>query len=163
MLAACTQKDSKKVVMEPPPNQIIEGFRLTETVDGRVFYDLTADRAFIYEEAKRIDVTRPCVRFYDEDRGITSTLTSETGMVNSQTSDLTARGSVVVTTKDSTVLETDSLVWRNKEQLIMTDAAVNMRSPEGTIAGIGLVSDANLKKIEIKSTVQATTKTGPVK
>jgi LPS export ABC transporter protein LptC len=142
---------------EPVPNQIIDEFRLTETINGRVFYDLNAERAYVFEDSQRIEVTRPQVRFYDEQHNLTSVLTAEAGSVNSKTSDLVARTRVRVANQDSTVLETDSLVWRNRDQLVITDAEVNMRSPSGDVRGIGLVSDAGLKRIEIRQTVSATT------
>jgi LPS export ABC transporter protein LptC len=157
LAAGCPQKEAKKGAMEAPPSQIIEDFRLTETVEGRLSYDLNAERAYVYEDANRIDVTKPRVRFFDDQRCLTSSVTADAGSVNSKTSDLVARGNVLVTTKDSTNLATDSLVWRNKEQVITTDALVDMRGPQGSIRGYGLVSDANLKRIEIKNTVQATT------
>jgi len=153
----CPQKEAKKAALEPPPNQIIEDFRLQETVDGRMFYDLTAEKAYVFEDANRIDVTQPRVRFYDDECQMTSTLTAESGSVNSKTSDLVAHTNVLVKTRDSTTLETDSLVWRNKERLITTDAPVNMRSPSGNVSGVGLTSDADLRRIEIRNTVQATT------
>jgi len=154
----CGQKDGIKVKMDPPPSQVIDEFRLTETINGRVFYDLSAERAYVYDDSHRIDVTGPQVRFYDEEHKLTSVLVAERGSVNTKTSDLVARNKVRVENQDSTILETDSLVWRNKEQIVTTDAAVNMRSPKGDVSGIGLVSDAGLKRIEIKKTVQATTK-----
>jgi len=115
--------------MERLPSQVIEDFRLQETVDGRIFYDLNAEKAYVYEDSNRIEVTRPNVRFYDPECRITSILTADSGSVNSKTSDLVARGNVLVKTRDSTILVTDSLVWKNKERMIVTDAPVSMHSP----------------------------------
>ena len=64
-----------------------------------------------------------------------------------------ARGNVLVETVDSTKLQTDSLTWNNREQLVRTDAHVQIQTPKGKVEGIGLVSDAGLEKIEILSEV----------
>jgi LPS export ABC transporter protein LptC len=144
--------------MDPPPNQVIEDFRLTETNEGRTFFDLQAERAFVYEDSHRIEVVRPRVRFYDSDRRLTSILTADAGRVDTRSSNLTARGAVRVVTRDSTSLHTDSLVWVNAQRQVMTDADVRMEGPTGTIAGRGLVSDAELKRIDIRQTIQATTR-----
>ena len=79
------------------------------------------------------------------------------GVVSNRTGDLIAYGHVVVTTEDSTVLKTDSLAWFNRRQIIETDAPVEIVSPQGTVEGIGLISDANLRRIEIKEQVSGTT------
>ena len=139
------------------PSQVIEGFRLNETKDGRTVYDLTAERAYVYNDSNRIDVTRPSVRFYDENQCLFSTLTADSGCVHSRTSDLVARHNVHVETRDSTILNTDSLAWCNRDQIVQTDAAIDLRSPHGNVTGMGLVSDAGLKRIEVKNAVQGTT------
>jgi len=158
LLAGCPGRDVAKPGGASLPSQVIEGFKLTETKDGKLVYALEAETARVFEDSNRIDVSRPKVSFFNEQQELFSTLFSRTGTVNTRTSDLVARGEVRVSTRDSTFLETDSLIWRNKEQVVTTDAAVNMRSPKGDISGIGLVSDASLKRIEIKNQVSGTTK-----
>lgn len=156
-VVGCPTKEKTKEASGALPRQIVEGFRLTETKEGRLVYDLNAERAFVYSDSSRIDVAGPNVRFYDENQSLFSVLTADSGTVNTRTSDLIARRRVHVATRDSTVLDTDSLVWRNKEQVVMTDAPVRMRSRQGSVSGTGLVSDAGLKRIEIRNSVQGTT------
>lgn len=138
---------------ETLPSQIVTDFRLYESTSGKKLYRLYAEKAYVYDEPQKITVSKPFIIFYDENGIITSTLNAQRGMVNSQTSDLFAQDSVLVQTSDSTILRTDSLVWNNKSQIILTDAWVKIQTKQGLIEGQGLISDAALKKIEIKSSV----------
>lgn len=158
-LVACERNEPRRAELEPLPNQVIEDFRLQETADGRLLYDLSAWRAYVFESAQRIDVVQPKVRFYDEQHVLSSVLTAESGCVDTKSSNLVARRNVRVATRDSVFLWTDSLCWRNQLRLIATDAPVSIRRAEGTVSGIGLSADAELKRIEIRKTVQTTTGT----
>jgi LPS export ABC transporter protein LptC len=114
---------------------------------------LFAEKAYVYDDPQKITVSKPFIIFYDENGLISSTLNAQRGRVNNQTSDLFAQDSVLVQTSDSTILQTDSLVWNNQSQIIQTDAWVKIQTKQGLIEGQGLISDAALKKIEIKSSV----------
>ncbi len=136
------------------PDQVVRDFRLDESVSGRRLYSLNADSAVFWEEKGIIEVTGPEVVFYDEQGASYSVLVAQSGTVWTKTEDLTARWGVVVKTKDSTILSTDSLSWSNSRRLIYTDAEVVILTPRGRLLGKGLVSDAQLNKIEILSEVQ---------
>jgi LPS export ABC transporter protein LptC len=152
LLAGCREK----VATGPEqilPNQIVEGIVLHETDSGRRLYTLEAERALVYDAAHRVEVVRPHVTFYDEAGAVFSYLDAMEGVILSRTEDLVARRNVVVRTADSTVLRTDSLVWSNARRIVLTDASVDISTPEGEVHGQGLVSDAGLNRIEIRSEV----------
>jgi LPS export ABC transporter protein LptC len=153
LLIACRETEPK-ASKENTPSQIVEGFKLTESVKGKKIYHLQAEKAYLYEALDKIEVTKPEIIFFDEDGKEFSNLTAQDGSVNNKTSDLIARNEVVVKTADSTYLYTDSLVWLNAKQIVTTDAWVKINSQQGDIEGQGLISDAGLKKIEIKSAVK---------
>jgi len=138
------------------PSQVVEGFVLHENASGERLYTLEAETAYVYDPEERVEVLRPNVRFYDAKGEVHATLVAERGSILSRTEDLVARGSVVVRTADSTVLRTDSLVWRNPVRLVRTDAWVEIETPKGRVEGQGLVSDAGLTRIEILSEVTGT-------
>ncbi|MEO0079042.1 MAG: LPS export ABC transporter periplasmic protein LptC [candidate division WOR-3 bacterium] len=137
------------------PNQVIEQFTLDETASGQRLYSLTADQAFVFDPARRVDVIRLRVEFYDEDGRVHSVLVADQGTIY-QNENLVARGAVSVRTADSTLLLTDSLTWNNLAQQVQTDAAVEIITPRGRVKGNGLVSDAALTKIEIKGRISGT-------
>jgi LPS export ABC transporter protein LptC len=143
---------------ETLPSQIVTNFKLFESTTGQKQYSLTAEKAYVYDESQKIVVTKPYIVFYNESGNVSSTLVALRGRVNSRNSDLLAQDSVVVRTSDSTILYTDSLVWNNTDRTILTDAWVKIQSKQGLIEGQGLISDAQLKKIEIKSSVTGKSK-----
>lgn len=136
------------------PSQIIRDFQLNESVSGKRFYSLNARVAIVWENESRIDVETLEVVFYDEADQTYSRLTADEGTVWMKTEDLVSRGNVVVETSDSSVLKTDSLAWSNSRRIIHTEADVTIESPKGVIVGRGLIADAQLSKIEIKSEVR---------
>jgi LPS export ABC transporter protein LptC len=153
LLLSCRQPEPK-TTSETVPSQIVEGFKLTESVSGKKFYQLQADKAYCYETLNKIEVIEPKIIFFDETGKEFSTLNARFGSINNKTSDLIARSDVIVRTEDSTYLNTDSLVWLNNKQIVTTDAWVKIRSRQGNVEGQGLISDAGLKKIEIKSAIK---------
>jgi len=149
--------NNKPVPSETLPSQIVTDFQLYESTSGKKLYRLYAEKAYVYDEPQKITVTKPYIVFYNEDGSVSSTLNALRGQVNNKTSDLLAQDSVLVQTSDSTILKTDSLVWNNQSQIILTDAWVNIQTKQGLIEGQGLISDAAMKKIEIKSSVTGKT------
>lgn len=152
----CPDKNRPFEAGVPLPSQVIEGFKMIESTSGTRSYALTADSAYLYDQEKRIDVFNPAIDFYDERGTLYSHLVAKTGTVRTTTSDLVARSEVVVLTRDSTELRTDSLTWLNSARKVMTDAWVFIHSPDGDIQGRGLVSDARLTKIVIRDKVTGT-------
>jgi LPS export ABC transporter protein LptC len=148
------QKDPKKLPDQELPSQIITNFHLYESKTGKKLYDISAQKAYIYEKAQRIDVSQVVVDFYNQNGTITR-LEAQSGSVYLENSDLAVRDNVVVRTPDSTYLYTDSLRWNNAQQTIFTDAPVKIISLKGIIEGHGLISDAQLKRIEVRSRITA--------
>ncbi len=156
-IASCGEESPQSQKERELPSQIVDNFQMQESQSGKKLYSLTGERAFYYNRRAEIVVMKPDIVFYDSDLEVTSNVVSDSGLVNNRSGDLVAYGHVVVTTQDSTVLRTDSLVWFNRRAVIETDALVHIESPQGTIDGKGLISDADLDKIEIKEEVVGTT------
>ncbi len=152
LLDGCRDQ-SEAIKSEVLPSQIVREFRLEESISGRKLYSLSAVVAVVWENEGRIDVENPQVFFYDEQGSSYSLLTAISGTVWTKTEDLIARGNVVVKTADSTTFTTDSLAWSNSRRVIYTDADVVIETSKGRLAGSGLVSDAQLNKIEMISEV----------
>lgn len=148
------QKPTPKTNSEILPSQIVEEFKLTESQGGKKIYQLTAKKAYQYEALNKIEVLEPKIVFFNETGEESSILVARLGRVFTKTSDLVAQKEVVVKTADSTYLYTDSLVWLNLNQLVTTDCWIKIKSPEGIIEGQGLIADAGLKKIEVKSAIK---------
>lgn len=154
LLVACQEAPLPDPEGPPLPSQIVEGFELVETSKGRKEYRLEAVRAYLYHTEDRIEVVEPRVLFFDEWGKVFSQLSAREGWVDLQSSNLTARGDVVVLTQDSTWLYTDSLVWDNRARLITTEGWVKIEHPKGTVIGWGLRSDPRLERIQILDSIR---------
>ncbi|MQY71137.1 LPS export ABC transporter periplasmic protein LptC [bacterium] len=157
LLESCSEEEREKVAEEELPSQIVDNFQMQESKSGRDLYFLRGRRAFYYDKRNEIVVLEPHITFYGPGREITSKVVCDSGVISNRTGDLVAYGNVVVTAQDSTILRTDSLAWFNRRAKIETDAEVSISSPQGTIRGKGLISDADLNRIEIKEEVKGTT------
>ncbi len=152
-VAGC--KEEKVLVSgETLPDQVVIGFTLYESVSGNRLYKLTAREAVVVEKEELITVRFPEVIFYDEVGNVSSILIAQEGAIFTRTENLVARGGVEVLTADSTILNTDSLMWINHRREVFTEAPVAIRTPRGRVAGQGLVADASLSRIEIISEVR---------
>lgn len=153
VLSCACPSNNKPANQETLPSQIITHFKMYESTSGARLYLVYAQKAYVFNDAQKITVDSPYVVFYYEDGSVSSVLLARRGYVDTKNSNLFAQDSVIVRTRDSTILYTDSLIWHNQEQKITTDASVRIISKQGLIQGQGLVSDAAMKKIEIISSV----------
>ncbi|MBN2538124.1 LPS export ABC transporter periplasmic protein LptC [candidate division WOR-3 bacterium] len=152
LLAGCPS-DEPVAGMLTLPDQVVEGFTMHESSSGERLYTLRADTAYVFDAEGRVDVVEPRVDFYDETGAVHAVLVARRGEIFSSSSNLVARGEVVVETADSTLLQTDSLGWNNTTREVRTDAPVDIATPKGRVSGQGLVSDAGLTRIRILSEV----------
>ncbi|HAL55530.1 MAG TPA: LPS export ABC transporter periplasmic protein LptC [Bacteroidetes bacterium] len=98
------------------------------------------------------------VFFYGELGKRTSVLTAKEGKVDELTNNLDAYGNVVVVSEDSTRLQTETLYWDNKRQMIHTPEYVLITSPKEKVQGRGFESDQQLRNYRIfKATGEART------
>ncbi len=152
LLSFITCEKGKREGGIPVPDQETFAFELEESVSGERLYRVSAKKAYLYEARGLIEVFGVKVFFFSDGR-VGSILTCSSGKVFIKSSNLLAKGDVVVRTSDSISLWTDSLAWDNEERMIETDAFVKIATPRVEISGVGLVSDAELKRIRIKSDV----------
>lgn len=157
LILSCQEEENQASSETELPSQIVDNFQMHESKSGNKLYYLEGEKALYYDKSDRIVVIEPHITFYDSKHNPTSETVCDSGVVSNRTGDLTAYGNVVVTTSDSTVLRTDSMVWFNRRARIETDARVRITSAQGTIQGKGLVSDADLNRIQIKQEVEGTT------
>ncbi len=90
------------------------------------------------------------VDFYNNEGEHSSVLTSQSARVNSINNDMTAYGHVRIVSDSGTTVNTDSLLWDNKSQMVHSDAPVHIVEKNGrTTDGIGFESDQNLAHYHI--------------
>jgi LPS export ABC transporter protein LptC len=89
------------------------------------------------------------IDFYNEDGKKTTTLTSKRGRVDERTNNLYAMDSVVAKNDSGVVIRTDEMMWRDKDQKIVSDKFVTIDTPNESIEGYGFESDQHLRNYVI--------------
>jgi len=90
------------------------------------------------------------VDFYNRDGKHSSTLTSRTARINDLTKNMTAYDSVHITSDIGTIVDTDSLEWNNKDQILHSESFVRIQEKNGRVTtGHGFQSDQNLTNYQI--------------
>jgi len=157
LVVSCQGKDKGEATITKAdiPDQEISEYKTVESDSGVVRWILKAPVARIYNAKKLLVTDSPRIEFYDEMGMLTSVLISEKGEYNQVTHDLTALGSVVVTSQEGYVLESESLVWVEKLGEIHSEDFVKFTKGNDVITGYGLRGDPGLRDIEIQRNVKA--------
>ncbi len=159
VLLGCGQKaQPPSGATVPPgivPDQIIEGFTLVETENGKKQWALTAQRASNYEKQKTVNIEVVKIDFFRENEELYSTLTSDRGTISTTSNDMEAQGHVLVVSKDGAKLETERLRWDNARQKIMSEDSVRITRGKTVMTGVGLESDPSLAHVVIKEKFKA--------
>lgn len=158
MAVGCNNQYGENEPIQTDALEVVEGFTLTQTVEGRKAWVLKARLAKSYREKSQINLYDTQIEFYSRDEKLFSTLKSDSGIYYLESGDMKAMGHVSVVSGDSAVLETDSLKWVSKEEKIRTEGSVRVTKGSTIITGDGLVSDPGLDHIEIQRNFRAETK-----
>jgi LPS export ABC transporter protein LptC len=156
-LASCSDEGGGDSSVEGGvvPDQEISNFTLTQTHDGKSVWSLTAQLALVFEEADRVETTRPRVEFFDDEGESRSVLTARDGLLKRRTSDMEVSGSVVVTSSDGTVLTTEHLTWDERRGKILTEMPVRVTKDGDVMTGTGAEADPDLGNLRILADFKA--------
>ncbi len=90
------------------------------------------------------------VDFFNEQGSHVSALYSDSARIDEETNNLYANGNVYVISDSGYTLNTYSLVWDHRYEMIVAEDSVMFTHPAGdTLYGIGFESDSNLEKFKI--------------
>ncbi|MBU0984317.1 MAG: LPS export ABC transporter periplasmic protein LptC [candidate division Zixibacteria bacterium] len=112
---------------------------------GDVSYHLTGDSGIIREQAGDLEVFSHVVVVTAD----STVLTADYMRSLPDSNVVRMYRDVVVTTADSTVLKTDSLVWDANDDMVRTDAFVNIAQPTRSLSGWGLEAPKDLSSFRI--------------
>jgi len=121
------------------PSQESWNSTITFTDSGKIQAVMKVGHMRMYEKRQEtlIDGYQD-VDFYNPLEIKTTTLTSLRGRVDDASKDLYAFENVVAKNDSGTKLESEMLMWRNKDQKIVTDKFVTITTPTEKIQGYGL-------------------------
>ncbi len=140
----------------PMPDQILTSFEITETSTGRKQWKMKADTAYVFESKDMIETRAMVITFFDENGDVKSILHAERGRINRKTEDMDAIGNVVLTSKDGTKLETQSLFWNSQTRQIVTQDSVKIIRENDELSGWGFSGDPDLGTFKIEKGMKAT-------
>ncbi len=154
LISGCSEEKIKPYV-DPSLNEKVlpsqEGWnsKMNFTEDGVLRAILFYDHMRMYDEKRETMLEGLKIDFYNKNETKSSTLTSKRGRVDDATKNMWAIDSVVAVNDSGVTLTTDELMWRNKDQKIVSDKFVTIISPKEKIQGYGFESDQGLKNYVI--------------
>ncbi|MCF8261276.1 MAG: LPS export ABC transporter periplasmic protein LptC [Melioribacteraceae bacterium] len=120
---------------------------------------LHAEHILVYSDQSKTYLEELNIDFYNSEEVKTTNLTSRRGRVNEITKDMYAIEDVVAVSDSGVTLLTEELMWRNKDNKIVTDKFVTILTEDEKIEGYGFESDQSLSNYTIfEVTYQAYTK-----
>lgn len=134
----------------------MDGFRLTQSEDGRVSLRMSAGAADLFEnkEARLKEIE---LVFNNPDGG-TAALLGETGVMDMISGNGTIRRGareVRIITSDGYLMTTNSLFWKARERVIRTEEPFKVLGREIYLEGKGFSADVDMRKILVDSNVKA--------
>jgi lipopolysaccharide export system protein LptC len=163
LLVACNDEKIKPKIdltLEEDNIPIQESWnsKILFTENGTLKGILYTDYLEAYDNPKEKLLQNVKVEFFDENGIKTSQLTSKRGKIDEISQDMYAIDSVVAINDSSKVkLETDELMWRKKDEKIVSDKFVRITTETEIIEGYGLVSDQSIQNYVIKNVTYQTT------
>lgn len=131
------------------PTQESWNSKVLFTEEGKLKAVLFSDHIMMYTEKNETLLEGVKIDFYDEKEVKTTTLTSKKGRVDDITKNMYAIDSVVAVNDSGVVLKTNSLMWRNKDEKIVTEEFVTIDTHTERIQGYGFESDQSLRNYVI--------------
>ena len=141
----------------PPPaapsladsaDQTIYGLRSDITQAGVRQAELRADTGFIFDEGTRIELRDVHLTFFTTQGVRDAVLTSREGTYNMRTSQMEARGNVVLVSEDGRRLTSEELRFDQTADQIASDSAFVLLEPGRRLEGVGFRTNSDLTRFQ---------------
>lgn len=90
------------------------------------------------------------VEFFDESGTVSSTLKADYAFRNEGDDEITVQGNVLLTSAKKETMETDELIWNQKDEKVYTEKFVLVKTAKERAWGHGFVSNQNFTEWRIK-------------
>jgi LPS export ABC transporter protein LptC len=151
MLFACSQTEEPSGGSSKPmrlPDSILEKATIAMTTAGKRQALIAADTLFVFEREDSTTAVNVQVDFYNDMGEYQSTLTAKRGLVRQKQQMFSVWGDVVVE-NDSARIDTQSLYWDSKRNLVTTEDFVKFKRRGDVVSGYGLEADSKLENVRI--------------
>lgn len=156
LLAACENDLSKVNTITSELFEVSvetsRGIRIVYSDSTKVKAVMTSPLLLSYQTEEPYDLMPEGlhVEFYNDSLEVESTLTAKYGRRDLEKKTMEVRDSVVVTSADGRVLETERLVWEEEGDRIYSDRFVKITEANGDISqGIGLETNSSFEPLKI--------------
>jgi len=136
------------------PSQIGDSVTMLYTDSSHLKIMLKANRMLIFNK----NVTEPFtvlpkgvfVTFFDEEEKVSATLKADFGVRYDVSKRMEVKYAVEVVNREGVKLETEKLIWNELTKKIYTDAHVKITTATEIIRGVGLESNQDFTKYQLK-------------
>lgn len=153
-LSACdgaTDPVADGEVPQLPSDQVIEGVTFTVTQEGVRQALLLSDTAYMHQDSAGVDLVGMDLRVFDAAGRENAHVTSTSGVLNTRTQAMTARGNVRLVTSDGTIITTEELHYDPAGNRIWSDKPTVMVQRGGSkVEWTGFTSDTEFKNYRIQ-------------
>ncbi len=160
LMTACNSGKAKtispgKATTADSADQVVFGSRTLITDAGLKRAEIRSDTAFFFDENTRVEMRVVQGIFFNSQGAQDAVLTSRSGMYNTRTGMLEARGDVVINSLDGRKLATPFVRFDQRLNKISSDSAFVLSEPGKEYRGVGFVSDPDMQNIQITHVKQA--------
>ena len=131
----------------------IEGFVYRQTDEGRVQWEVEAQKAESRESEQHVLLKQVQVRLFDEEgQGQEMQLQAEEGTINTASGDFDLRNQeelIAIELANGYTILTPHMHWVDAEQTISTDRPVTIHGPGLIITGIGLIAELKTETLGV--------------
>jgi LPS export ABC transporter protein LptC len=157
-----TEYPREKETANNIPDASLDDATIILTQDGKQEAVVDAKHIDRWESKDSTEATTVKIVLYDSLGVGHSTLTAKRGLLREKSAKFAMFGDVVGVSKDSTILQTQSLYWNPDTKKITTEDYVEIHRKNGDmIHGWGMIADRDLQNIEITRDVSGKVKSIP--
>ena len=139
------------VSSEVLPIEKIEGAEMLHTENGKLKVKIVATtiERFNNQQPQLVFSNHLVVYFYNDSAMVQSTLKAEYAEINDEKKLMTAKENVILTNRTGKKLESEELIWDEKNNKIYTDKKVKITTGKEVIEGEGFVSNPDFTEYSI--------------
>jgi LPS export ABC transporter protein LptC len=151
LVGACSQDPPSTHLVKDgsTPDQILWDFTTSASDSGQLRWTFSGDRALIFKKGREVQATGIQLDMYTRAQELSSTLTSDSGLIDRRRGNMTALGNVHVISREDYQLWTDTLHWDQDRELFHTKAFVEVQKGRNLYSGYDMECDQELDHLTI--------------
>ena len=139
------------IVEKDLPIEVIKQADMIHTENGKIKVRIVANKIerFQNQQPGLIFSEHMEVYFYNDSSELQSTLMANNASIDEDTKIMLAQNNVILTSNDDKKLETEELVWDEKQEKIYTDKKVKITTGKEVVYGEGFTSNPDFSQYSI--------------